>query len=308
MIEFSHVDKKYGAVTALRDVSFRVEKGETLGLLGRNGAGKSTALNVMTGYFPPTSGTVLIDGVDMMDDPRTCKRKMGYLPERPPLYDEMTVIEYLIFACELMEVVRSERLRHAEAVMEICGLADMRNRTLGRLSRGYRQRAGIAQALCGNPEILVLDEPTVGLDPRQTVEMRQLILELGKNHTIIFSSHLLAEVQQLCTRVIILREGQLVRSLPLGKSETDAVKLRLRAACGEKKLTDALRALHCVTDVTVISASAGETQVQLSCLPADERGRAEDQLFRKLAEMGAPIREMRPEGDALEEIFLRDTE
>ena len=201
MIELEHVTKLYGSIPALRDVSLHVPKGQTAGLLGRNGAGKTTALNLMTGYFPPTEGKVRIGGKDMLADPRACKRMIGYLPEKPPLYDEMTVEEYLIFVCELREVVRKANKAHVEEILELCALQDMRQRMIGHLSKGYRQRVGIAQALCGSPEILILDEPTVGLDPKQTVEMRELIRRLGEDHTVLFSSHILSEVQQLCSRV-----------------------------------------------------------------------------------------------------------
>ena len=214
MIALEHATKKFGAVTALRDVSFRVTKGETVGLLGQNGAGKSTALNLMTGYFPPTAGTVRIGGKDMRSAARECRRMIGYLPEQPPLYDDMTTEEYLRFVCELREVRRGAIAGHVAEIMEMCGLADMRSRLLGHLSKGYRQRAGIAQALCGAPEILIFDEPTAGLDPKQTVEVRELIRDLSAEHTVVFSSHILSEVQQLCPRVIILNEGRVALDCP----------------------------------------------------------------------------------------------
>ena len=208
MIALENVTKKYGAVTALRDVSFHVGKGETIGLLGQNGAGKSTALNLMTGYFPPTAGTVRIAGKDMRAASRECRSMIGYLPEQPPLYDEMTTEEYLRFVCELRAVKRAVIPEHIREIMALCGLTEMRKRLLGHMSKGYRQRAGIAQALCGSPEILIFDEPTAGLDPKQTVEIRELIRNLSADHTVVFSSHILSEVQQLCSRVVILNEGQ----------------------------------------------------------------------------------------------------
>ena len=208
MIRLEHVSKNYGGIPALRDVSLHVLRGETVGLLGRNGAGKTTALNLMTGYFPPTEGKVYVGGKDMLADPRNCKRMIGYLPEKPPLYDEMSVEDYLLFVSELREVLRKANRAHVREIMDLCALSEVRSRIIGNLSKGYRQRVGIAQALCGAPEILILDEPTVGLDPKQTVEMRELIRELGKDHTVIFSSHILSEVQQLCSRVIILNEAE----------------------------------------------------------------------------------------------------
>ena len=309
MIELEHVVKNYGGIPALRDVSFHVHAGETVGLLGRNGAGKTTALNLITGYFPPTEGSVRIGGKEMIAEPRNCKRMIGYLPEKPPLYDEMTVEEYLLFVSELREVVRKANRRHVEEIMELCGLTEMRQRVIGNLSKGYRQRTGIAQALCGAPEILILDEPTVGLDPKQTVEMRELIRRLGESHTVLFSSHLLSEVQQLCSRVIILHEGRMIRSLELGAEESGTIRLRLRVAGQKDAAVNALKALDCVEQAeAVASAEEGETEILVVCRRADEKGRATDQVFRVLAKMNMPIREMREEKDSLEEVFLRETE
>ena len=309
MIELEHVVKNYGGIPALRDVSFHVHAGETVGLLGRNGAGKTTALNLITGYFPPTEGSVRIGGKEMIAEPRNCKRMIGYLPEKPPLYDEMTVEEYLLFVSELREVVRKANRKHVEEIMELCGLTEMRQRVIGNLSKGYRQRTGIAQALCGAPEILMLDEPTVGLDPKQTVEMRELIRRLGESHTVLFSSHLLSEVQQLCSRVIILHEGRMIRSLELGAEESGTIRLRLRVAGQKDAAVNALKALDCVEQAeAVASAEEGETEILAVCRRADEKGRATDQVFRVLAKMNMPIREMREEKDSLEEVFLRETE
>ena len=309
MIELEHVTKLYGSIPALRDVSLHVPKGQTAGLLGRNGAGKTTALNLMTGYFPPTEGKVRIGGKDMLADPRACKRMIGYLPEKPPLYDEMTVEEYLIFVCELREVVRKANKAHVEEILELCALQDMRQRMIGHLSKGYRQRVGIAQALCGSPEILILAEPTVGLDPKQTVEMRELIRRLGEDHTVLFSSHILSEVQQLCSRVIILNEGRMVQSIDLTEKKDDMMKIRLRAAIGKEALVNALKRLKCVISAEPEqNPEEGTAEVVIECRPADEQGRATDQIFRLMAEMNAPIRMMSEERDTLEEIFLRETE
>ena len=308
MIELEHVTKNYGGIPALRDVSLHVPKGQTAGLLGRNGAGKTTALNLMTGYFPPTEGKVRIAGKDMLSDPRTCKRMIGYLPEKPPLYDEMTVEDYLAFVCELREVVRKANRAHVNEIIELCALKEVRRRVIGHLSKGYRQRVGIAQALCGAPEILILDEPTVGLDPRQTVEMRELIRKLGKDHTVVFSSHILSEVQQLCSRVIILHEGRMIQSIDLTEKEADTIRLRIRAAGQKDALAAALKGLRCVINLEASSPEKGEAEFTVLCRPADEQGRATDQIFRTLAAMNAPIRMMQEERDSLEEIFLRETE
>ena len=308
MIELEHVTKNYGGIPGLRDVSLRVRSGEIVGLLGRNGAGKTTALNVITGYFPPTEGIVRIGGKEMMSDPRGCKRMIGYLPEKPPLYDEMTVEEYLLFVSELREVVRKANRKHVEEIMELCGLTEMRRRVIAHLSKGYRQRTGIAQALCGAPEILILDEPTVGLDPKQTVEMRELVRKLGESHTVLFSSHMLSEVQQLCSRVIILNEGRMVQSIDLTEKKDDMMKIRLRAAIGKEALVNALKRLKCVISAEPEqNPEEGTAEVVIECRPADEQGRATDQIFRLMAEMNAPIRMMNEEKDTLEEIFLRNT-
>ena len=309
MIELEHVTKKYGGIPALRDVSFHVPAGQTVGLLGRNGAGKTTALNLMTGYFPPTGGRVRIGGMDMLTSARACKRMIGYLPEKPPLYDEMTVEDYLVFVSRLREVTRQANRSHVEEIIALCGLKEVRRRVIGHLSKGYRQRAGIAQALCGSPDILILDEPTVGLDPRQTVDMRELIRKLGQNHTVVFSSHILGEVQQLCSRVIILHEGRMVQSLDLGPGSRETVRIRLQAAGGRSVLLNALEKLPCVKSAEALEAAEdGTAEFRLSCAREDGQGRATDQIFRLLAGMNAPIRMMREERDTLEEIFLRETE
>jgi len=308
MIELEHVTKHYGGIPALRDVSFHVPKGQTVGLLGRNGAGKTTALNLMTGYFPPTEGKIRIGGINMIAEPRTCKRMIGYLPEKPPLYDEMSVEDYLAFVCELREVVQKANKTHVDEIISLCALKEVRRRVIGHLSKGYRQRVGIAQALCGAPEILILDEPTVGLDPKQTVEMRELIRKLGEDHTVVFSSHILPEVQQLCSRVIILNEGRMVQSIDLTEKKEDGLRLRLRAAGRKSALLEALRGLECVISVEGAECPEdGAAEFVLVCRPGDGQGKATDQVFRLLAGMNAPIRMMREEQDTLEEIFLRNT-
>ena len=308
MIELEHVTKLYGSIPGLRDVSLHVPKGQTVGLLGRNGAGKTTALNLMTGYFPPTEGKVRVGDTDMLANPRACKRMIGYLPERPPLYDEMTVEEYLAFVSDLREVVRKASRAHVSEIIELCSLKEVRHRVIGHLSKGYRQRVGIAQALCGSPEVLILDEPTVGLDPRQTVEMRELIRKLGQEHTVVFSSHILSEVQQLCSRVIILNESRLVRSIDLTEQPQDTIRLRVRAAGRKETLLNALNGLQCVRQAECAASPEKDTaEFVLTCLTADEHGRATDQIFRLLAGMDAPIRLMTEEKDSLEEIFMRNT-
>lgn len=232
MIEFRNVTKKFGALTALSEVSFLAEGKKTVGLLGCNGAGKTTALNLMTGYFPPDAGEVFIGGCSMAKEGRECRRKIGYLPEHAPLYGEMTVREYLNFVCDLREVSPRGKKAHVEEIISLCGLAEVSERLLGHLSKGYGQRAGIAQALCGAPEILILDEPTVGLDPVQSAGICNLIRNLGTERTVIFSSHLLGEVQQMCQEVLILHEGRLIRQMSLGVDTGNLEKVFLATVAG----------------------------------------------------------------------------
>lgn len=310
MIELKHVTKRYGTTAAVNDLSFRAPKGQIVGLLGQNGAGKTTTLNILTGYFPPTEGQVLVNGMDMLQQPRACKRLIGYLPEKPPLYDEMTVSAYLAFVCELREVQRKAIAAHIDEIMSTCGLEDVSGRLVGHLSKGYRQRVGVAQALCGNPPVIVLDEPTVGLDPRQVVEIRQLIRQLGMTHTVIFSSHLLTEIQQLCQRVIILHRGRMIREADMSEltSSGDVLRLRASIALEEGRLLPALRSLECVTRVKVLpSAVSGVTEVELTCTRDSQRGDPQTQLFRLLCALDAPLRMLTQQRDTLEEVFLRTT-
>ena len=308
-IRMEHVTRKYGAITALKDLSVTVPKGQMLGLLGRNGAGKTTALNLMTGYLPPTSGSITVNGMDMLEMPRACTRQIGYLPEQPPLYDEMTVTEYLMFVCELREVVRRDRKRHAAEITERCGLAEVRDRILGHLSKGYRQRAGIAQALCGNPEILILDEPTAGLDPRQTADMRALIRELGEDHTIIFSSHMLQEAQQLCERVVILHEGEVAGDFMLNAPGAAGSFLLVKTAGGGTKAAEMIRTIPGILEAGCASGEKRqENGLRIRLAKDADNAAVRDAIFRKLAAADLPIREMREEREPLEELFLRLTE
>lgn len=311
MIELCNVTKRYGTVEAVSGLSFSAPDGQIVGLLGQNGAGKTTTLNMLTGYFPPTSGEVRVDGMDMLQDPRACKRHIGYLPEKPPLYDEMTVTAYLKFVCELREVKREAIAQHVQHITATCGLTEVAGRLVGHLSKGYRQRVGIAQALCGDPDVLVLDEPTVGLDPKQVREIRELIRQLGKTHTVIFSSHLLPEIQQLCDRVVILHKGKLVREAPMSKlTGGDGETLRFRAtiAMKERLLVPALNSLECVRRVKVLpTPNADYTELELECVKETERGIAQAQLFRLLAGLDAPLMQLTPVRDTLEEVFLRAT-
>ena len=209
MVEVTSLTKRYGSVTAVDDISFKADSGEILGFLGPNGAGKSTTMNIITGYISSTSGTVKVDGYDILSEPKQAKMKIGYLPEIPPLYIDMTVKRYLDFMFDLKRV-KLPKKEHVEEVMRLVHITDKGDRIIKNLSKGYKQRVGFAQALLGNPPVLILDEPTVGLDPKQIIEIRSLIRSLGKKHTVIFSSHVLSEVSEICDRVIVIAGGKIV--------------------------------------------------------------------------------------------------
>lgn len=303
MIQLLDVTKRYGSVQALGGVSLKVNRGEVLGLLGQNGAGKTTLLNILTGYLASTSGSALIDGCDCLLNPLEAKRRLGYLPEHPPLYDEMTVREYLMFAAELRGVARKGLPAHVDEVMELTGLADMRHRLLGHLSKGYRQRAGFAQALCGDPEVLVLDEPTVGLDPKQITEIRQLIRSLSQGRTIVFSSHILTEVQQLCDHVVILHHGLVKLDSPMAQlGQGQEVTLRLRAQGSSSSLISKLRQLDGVT--AVLPQPVAQENITEALITFHQVEEPERRLFALMSHLGTPILHLSRQGDSLEQIFL----
>lgn len=306
MITLTGVSKRYGAADAVKDLNFTVEKGQVLGLLGQNGAGKTTTLSIMTGYLAPSAGRVTVNGFDVQSEPRLARGQIGYLPEVPPLYDEMTVKAYLKFACELKMVVKSEISAHIQRIARETGLEEMLGRRIGNLSKGYRQRVGLAQALCGDPEVLILDEPTSGLDPKQTAEFRDTLKRLAQGRTVIFSSHILSEVTQLCDRVLILHKGQIVRDSNLRTLENAGEKrLLLRVFSEDEKLLPALRGLESVTRVRREKESeAGGSAYQIACKPGLA---AQRELSVLLGGMNIAVIELREEKNSLEEIFLRCT-
>lgn len=306
MIDLERVSKSYGPVPALRDISFHVGERETVGLLGRNGAGKTTLLNIMTGYFPPNEGRVTIGGRDMLREAAACKRMIGYLPEKPPLYDEMTTESYLRFVCSLREVRKQAIPDHVEEILSLCGLEEVRGRVLGHLSKGYRQRAGIAQALCGAPEILIFDEPTVGLDPKQTVEIRELIRKLSDEHTVIFSSHILSEVQQACSRVIILNEGRIALDYDARRPQSPIMRIRLKIGGKQETVLNRLRHLDGILTAEALpEEESGTVSARVEIARGRDSGEATDRLFRVLAESGLAVRLFREEKEDLEEVFLQ---
>ena len=303
MVEVQGVSKKYGNVEALRGVTLKAEQGRVLGLLGQNGAGKTTLLNIITGCLAPSAGRVLINGQDPLLNPADAKRVLGYMPEHPPLYDEMTVEEYLRFSAALKKVARAQIPAHVREVMQNAGLTEVRTRMLGHLSKGYRQRAGLAQALCGNPEVLVLDEPTAGLDPKQITEIRALIRSLSKDRTIIFSSHILPEVRQLCDRVVILHRGQVKLDADLNSIGGGSATLHCRIQGDGKRLRAALQHMDDLLDMQILpSSDPGEIALSLSF---GKTAMPEKQVFTLCSAMGAPILRMTRHEDDLEQIFLQ---
>lgn len=308
MIEVSHLTKKYGGRLAVEDLSFTVEDGQIYGLLGPNGAGKSTIMNILTGYLSATSGTVTVDGHVLPEEAEAAKACIGYLPEQPPLYPEMTVEEYLLFAAELKGVKRAERRRQVLRAARRTGLEEVLPRLIRNLSKGYRQRVGVAQALLGSPKVIILDEPTVGLDPAQVIELRSLIRELGRAHTVILSSHILSEVQAVCERVLILSRGRLVATgtpEELSARLTTHGLLRVTALGGRAEVLAAVQKVPGIAAVEVESEEAGEvTFTAQSTSGADLRAA----VSRALAEAGCTVLALTAETKNLEEIFLELTE
>ncbi len=309
MIEVTDLTKRYGDHLAVDHLSFKVEKGQIYGFLGPNGAGKSTTMNIITGYLAASGGTVIIDGHDVQQEPEEAKKRVGYLPEVPPLYLDMTVEEYLRFAAELKKVPKAERKEQVEQVMGMTRIEDMRGRLIKNLSKGYRQRVGLAQALLGAPEVLILDEPSVGLDPKQIIEIRDLIRELGKRHTIILSSHILSEVSAVCDHVMIISHGRLVAS------DSPEGLRQLMSGTGELKLTvkGAFEALQeAVAGMAGIQSLEQQPGAPEGCCNVRIRTEGDqdvrEALFYLLAERKLPILSMTLTEKSLEDIFLEVTD
>jgi len=305
VIRAEGLSRRYDRLEAVKDISFTAEKGEVVGLLGQNGAGKTTIMNVLSGCIAPSAGRVEIMGHDLAVRPEIAKRHLGYLPEIPPLYPEMTVLEYLRFACDIKGVLRADREKHIQEIIELSGLSEVRDRLIGRLSKGYAQRTGLAQALCGDPEVLLLDEPTAGFDPVQAVAFRKLIRKLARDKAILFSSHLLGEVQAICDRALILHEGRLLLDYTL--HDPSRVSLQYRAVIGimPGRLLSQLRQLPSVRRIKQLSGqNAGETSIIADTEPGSP---FQAELFTLLTGLNAPILELTPLQDTLETLFIKVT-
>lgn len=308
MIEVSNLCKRYGKHVAVDHLSFKVEKGQIYGFLGPNGAGKSTTMNIICGYLAPSEGSVVINGHDVMKEPEEAKKSIGYLPEMPPVYMDMTVLEYLRFVAELKKVPKGERLKQISEVMSMTGIVDIQTRLIKNLSKGYRQRVGLAQAILGYPEVIILDEPSVGLDPKQIIEIRELIKKLGENHTVILSSHILSEVSAVCDHIMIISHGKLVASdSPEGLQQLFAgsCKLELTVKGSEDEVKAALITMEGVSAVlTEPALQEGRVVVSVETAKGTD---IREKVFYKLAELKMPILSMQMHEKSLEDIFLELT-
>ncbi|HBM73968.1 MAG TPA: ABC transporter [Clostridiaceae bacterium] len=308
MIEVIDVTKRYGRHVILDKINFTVDKGEVLGFLGPNGAGKSTTMNIITGYISATEGQVKVDGIDMLEHPEKVKKKIGYLPEIPPLYPEMTVEEYLRFVCDIKKVSGPKREESLKQVMDTVRISDVKERLIRNLSKGYRQRIGIAQAIIGDPEVLILDEPTVGLDPNQIIEIRNLIKELGKRHTIILSSHILPEVSAICGRVLIINKGQIVaegspEELSQQFNYSSKILLRIKGD-GE----EAVKTIQGIENVVSVANQGVKEDNTVDILVESKKGvDIREQLFNAMSFANLPIYMMKPMNLTLEDIFAQVT-
>lgn len=307
MVEVKNLVKRYGDKLAVNNVSFTVNEGEILGFLGPNGAGKSTTMNIITGYLSSTSGTVTIDGCEILDDPKGAKSKIGYLPEMPPLYQDMTVKRYLEFVYDLKKVTLPKQ-EHLSEVAKVTKITDVYNRIIKNLSKGYRQRVGLAQALIGNPPVIILDEPSVGLDPKQIIEMRNLIRGLGKKHTVILSSHVLSEIQAVCDRIVVINNGQLVadESTQEITSTVKGIKrLQLHIFGSDAYIMPALRSVEGVTRARKISVAPDGSGEYVAEYKDDNDIRKG--VFNAMAKINCPIVMMRNAEMSLEDAFLKIT-
>ncbi len=309
MIEVKNLVKKYGDHVAVNDLSFNIEKGKIYGFLGPNGAGKSTTMNIITGYLAPTSGEVIVNGHNIYDEPEEAKKCIGYLPEIPPVYLEMTPKEYLEFSADLKGIKKADRKKMIDEVVKLAGIKDVYNRLIKNLSKGYRQRVGVAQAIIGYPEIIILDEPTVGLDPKQIMEMRDLIRSLAKKHTVILSTHIMQEVSALCDEVLIIAHGELIAkdtpdNLSKHVSGTNTIDVSVKAP--DYKVKAVLSKVNSVNKFEISDEAEAECTKVLVSTSADKDIREE--LFYAFANAKCPIVTMQYTNLSLEDVFIKVTE
>ncbi len=305
MIEISHLVKRYGNKFAVDDISFSVGRGEIVGFLGPNGAGKSTTMNILTGYLSATAGTVKVGGIDVLESPYEAKKLIGFLPEQPPLYVDMKVEEYLRFVYELKKC-KLNRAKHLDEVCAVTKVEDVRHRLIKNLSKGYRQRVGIAQALIGNPRVLIFDEPTVGLDPKQTIEIRNLIRRLGEDHTVILSSHILSEVQAVANRLVIINQGKIVadeKTEEITRAVEDSRRYSVKISGPQREVLAALKGIPGV----VYADAVGERELDSFTYHIESEPGVDVRkpLFYALAQRGFPILELTAVGMSLEDVFMK---
>ena len=311
MIEVKHLTKKYGEHLAVSDLSFTIDEGHIYGFLGPNGAGKSTTMNIMTGCLAPTQGEVTIGGHDIFEEPKEAKKLLGYLPEMPPLYMDQTPREYLDFVAMAKGITgKSARLAAIEKVISETRIEEVADRLIKKLSKGYRQRVGIAQALLGDPQVIILDEPTVGLDPAQIIEIRDLIKELGKSHTVILSSHILSEVQAICDEVIIINKGKLIaydKTENLGKKAHGGSALELCVECAAQTVTDALSAIELIKSIEVKQATPDSCKLLIATDEEDTKVLSKE-IFKACVDADITVIQLSPVKASLEDIFIELTE
>ncbi|MGI6578041.1 MAG: ATP-binding cassette domain-containing protein [Eubacteriales bacterium] len=309
MIEVSQLTKVYGDKRGVDKISFTINEGEIVGFLGPNGAGKTTTMNIITGYLSATSGTAKVAGIDVLEDPIAAKKHIGYLPEHPPLYLDMKVSEYLDFVYDLKNANLPNRKKHLSEICELVGIDQVYQRVIKNLSKGYRQRVGLAQALIGNPDVLILDEPTVGLDPRQIVEIRNVIKELGRRRTVILSTHILPEVEAICERVLVINKGVIIADdepQNLAANVAGEHKLAVRVAGPKRNVSQILRAIDGVREVVPLAdREQGASDFLVESHPSIDIRKP---MFNSLAKAGYPILMMRPRDMSLEDIFMTLTE
>ena len=311
MIELQNVTKKYNDFTAVDDISFKIDDGEVVGFLGPNGAGKSTTMNMITGYIEPTAGKIIVNGFDINQKSKQAKKQIGYMPENVPLYLELTVKEFISYMADLKLVKRKEKKEEIERVLKATGLEDVKGKLIRNLSRGYRQRVSLAGALVGNPPILILDEPTVGLDPIQVKEIRTLIKELGKKHTILISSHILAEISQMCNKIIIINKGKIMRTDKMSNIEEEAeaeskeTEITLTVEETDTKLSEIKNEIEGITSIELLEDNGKDKVYTLKYNGAEDIRKA---LFKKCVEKDITIIEMKKKEVSLEDAFLKITE